>query len=396
MTIATEAQKRRILPNEPWVESPFFEELLPEQGLTPEQEEQARFYHENGYLVLEDAVPEALLDQVRRQVEPLFDPQVEDRRKSPGRFQDAWEECPAVQQVAADPAINGLLEMLYGRRAIPFQTLNFCVGTQQRGHADSIHFNCIPARYMCGVWVALEDVSERNGTLFYYPGSHKLPDYDFNTLGLRLINTLKPGSAEAMTYQDYDRYEDFIEQLMAVHGLERVTLNARKGTALIWATGLVHGGSAIREPGSSRWSQVTHYYFDDCIYYVPIFSNLTTGDLYLKKVTDIRTGEPVTATFRGLPLPELPMSNIHKLWLDYENDQDAVKLFSNHEIRNLRGEIDHLRTTLERENEDLKEQIERLNNWHWEIAHSPSMRLGRALTAPFRTLRGLFRQKSTP
>ena len=28
---------------------------------------------------------------------------------------------------------------------------------------------------MCGVWVALEDVTEGSGPLDYLPGSHKLP-----------------------------------------------------------------------------------------------------------------------------------------------------------------------------------------------------------------------------
>jgi ectoine hydroxylase-related dioxygenase (phytanoyl-CoA dioxygenase family) len=28
---------------------------------------------------------------------------------------------------------------------------------------------------MCGVWVALEDMSEGAGPLEYYPGSHKWP-----------------------------------------------------------------------------------------------------------------------------------------------------------------------------------------------------------------------------
>ena len=28
---------------------------------------------------------------------------------------------------------------------------------------------------MAGVWVAFEDITEDNGALFYYPGSHKWP-----------------------------------------------------------------------------------------------------------------------------------------------------------------------------------------------------------------------------
>ena len=33
----------------------------------------------------------------------------------------------------------------------------------------------MPEGFMCGVWVALEDMDMENGPLVYYPGSHKLP-----------------------------------------------------------------------------------------------------------------------------------------------------------------------------------------------------------------------------
>jgi hypothetical protein len=47
---------------------------------------------------------------------------------------------------------------------------------------------------------------------------------------------------------------------------------ACKGQALIWAANLLHGGSVQHDPARTRWSQVTHYYFRDCIYYTPAFS----------------------------------------------------------------------------------------------------------------------------
>ena len=53
--------------------------------------------------------------------------------------------------------ILSLFSTLYGRRAWPFQTLNFPVGTQQHYHSDSVHFSSVPERFMCGVWVDLED-----------------------------------------------------------------------------------------------------------------------------------------------------------------------------------------------------------------------------------------------
>ena len=70
--------------------------------------------------------------------------------------------------------------MLYDREVVPFQTLNFLRGTQQMAHSDTIHFSSLPAKFMAGVWIALEDVTHENGPLFYYPGSHKMPEYNFN------------------------------------------------------------------------------------------------------------------------------------------------------------------------------------------------------------------------
>jgi len=91
------------------------------------------------------------------------------------RVQDAWKTVPEVHRLAVNRHILRLLADLYGRRAFPFQTLNFPVGTQQHFHTDSVHFSSCPERFMAGVWVAFEDIDADNGPLVYYPGSHALP-----------------------------------------------------------------------------------------------------------------------------------------------------------------------------------------------------------------------------
>jgi hypothetical protein len=240
---------------------------------------------------------------------------------------------------------------------------------------------------MCGVWVALEDVGPANGTLVYYPGSHRLPDVDFDALGLRVINYNRPGALEALTYQDYERYEDYTARRMAAAGLEPVALEARAGTALVWAAGLVHGGGPILDPASTRWSQVTHFYFADCVYYAPIFSNLATGDLYLKRVVDVATGEVVPHRYRGLPLPDFPADGAYKLVLDVDGDgADRVRLVSNYEIKHLADDNAYLRGVKD-ENANLWRAKQELEAAIAAIERSPSHRLARLLTAPARALR---------
>jgi len=268
--------------NLPWVESPFFAHELKKANLSPELAEQVRRYAEDGYLIFDPEIDMAVLDDALKQVEPLYGGDL--------RKQDAWQTVSAVRQIATAPQILEMLRVLYQREPIPFQTLNFPVGTQQRTHSDSIHFNSIPQRFMCGVWVALEDVRDDNGPLHYYPGSHKLPFYDLIDMGLK--------GSEAKTVEDvygktYKAYEERLAEIVEAHGLKKATLNMPKGKAIIWSSNLLHGGEKILTPGSTRHSQVTHYFFENCVYYTPLRSDATVDKLYVRKITNIATGQPV-------------------------------------------------------------------------------------------------------
>lgn len=373
----------------PWFESPFFDRLLPERGLTSEEAEQARRFHEDGFLILPEAFPEEVVDQARAEVEPLFATQEESGGEAPGRIHDAWKDCPTVRRIASDPKVLDLLHTLYGRRPIPFQTLSFQFGSQQRPHADTIHFNSLPPRFMCGVWVALEDVDASNGSLVYYPGSHRLPDLDFEDLGLRLLNPNRSGPLDVYTYEDYDLYEGLVEELLEVHGLEPVTLEVKKGTALVWSAGLVHGGGEILVPGRTRWSQVIHCFFEGCLFYQPILSNRVTGDWYLKKITDIASGRVVPSSYRGIEVPEEAGDDILKLILDVEtsgdgdDERDVLRALTNSQLKELLREREELR----RAETALQEAHRAHEATLAAIERSPSFRLGRLLTAPVRWLR---------
>lgn len=306
-----------VTANLPWVESPFFEEIFKSKNLTKEQIEIVRDYHTNGYVVIPGMLPESLIDRVKEDSEKkAFDPNFPIKTtRDDRRVQDFWKVSEACRELAVYPALLDILQMLYDRTPVPFQTLNFCVGTQQRAHSDSIHFSSLPARFMCGAWVALEDITEDNGPVFYYPGSHRLPEYDFSLI---------KNDAGTGSYQQYPQYEDFIEKIVATEHLEGKKFLAKKGDCLIWSSNIIHGGSPLIDKNSTRWSQVTHYFFEDCYYYTPMLSNMVTNELFLRnKLENIKTGERVKQSYNGKKLNQVPTGK--KLFLLSEH----MKFFPN-------------------------------------------------------------------
>lgn len=290
-----------LLPGVPLVESPFFDEQV--ATLPPEHARVARDLNRKGYAVIDFSDPDIArkVDGIMAEFPEKFGWGAWKEGKTySARAQDAWKDDPRVRDIATNSAVLDLLSAVYGRRAFPFQTLNFPVGTQQDGHADYVHFNSIPDRFMCGVWLAFEDIDDTNGPLFYYPGSHKWPTFQNEHLGISHRQI-------AHSHAEYHRYVELWERMAEAQGLEREIFRARKGQALIWAANLVHGGSLQTDPWRTRWSQVTHYYFEGCAYTTPLANDVYNGRVFYRDIVDIRTGEPVPNIVSGEVVDEALM-----------------------------------------------------------------------------------------
>jgi hypothetical protein len=252
----------------PWFLSPLFEQMLAERKLDAEAEQYVRLFAERGYVIVDD-LGITDFDMLASQIEAEVAPPHEGGKYN--RVREAWTVSPAVRSLATAPRILELLALLYGRAPIPFQTLNFWRGSQQATHSDAYHFHSLPKHFVAGVWVALEDVDEGNGPLHYYPGSHRLPDYDF--------------------LDDEDKLKPFVDEIISTYGLEKENAYLRRGQALIWAANLLHGGDRGADETRTRRSQVTHCYFEDCSYYTPFRSDPNRGKYYFRQITDVRTGK---------------------------------------------------------------------------------------------------------
>ena len=237
------------------------------------------------------------------------------------RVVDAWETIPEVRELALLPEILSLLRALYRREPIAMQTLNFSRGTEQKPHSDSFHFCSIPLGFMCGVWIALEPVDDDNGPVVYYPRSHKLPYLEHlhfrlsgseqkshemypvyeEGLGRLLDLHFRLSGSEQKSHEMYPVYEEGLGRLLERSGLAPQRLTLPPGKALLWAGNLVHGGSPVRDRSRTRHSQVTHYYFEDCLYYQPQRSDPFLGRVEWLDKRNVATGAYITQMYNGRP-----------------------------------------------------------------------------------------------
>jgi hypothetical protein len=245
-------------------------------------------YEREGYVVFDPGVPEELIDSIRSDTENLYryegEPMELDRGVSFStgprpRIMDAWKIVDSVRTLALAPRVLAVTEHLFGRRPLPFQTLNFSVGTEQPPHMDSMAFYSDPPDYMCGVWVALEDMDMDNGPLVYYPGSHKLVrPARWDEIGERLGKHVRREDypdVNSFMADRIDQWHEYCGELVTEHGLEPAYGTIEKGQALLWAPNLLHGGAPQRDNARTRHSQVTHYFFEGCRHYSPV---RTEGD----------------------------------------------------------------------------------------------------------------------
>ncbi len=284
-------------PSRPWFEHPDWQVEAARRGLTERERALVDRFRRDGFVVVEDG---RTLDEI--DVDGIWARNAgEFAVDGGGRAHDAWTHDPAVRAVAGHPAVLDVLRMLYGREPLPFQTLNFLNGTEQATHSDIIHFSSLPSGFMCGVWMALEDVTLRQGPLHYVPGSQLLPELDYEQLGVPAVDGphdwLNPN-----TRTSYIEYEQKIGALTRENGARREQLAIRRGSFLVWSANLLHGGSPRDDRTLTRKSQVTHYYFDGVVPYTPMFSRRSESRYATRRLRNIATGKWIVPSIDGTPV----------------------------------------------------------------------------------------------
>ena len=273
--------------NEPWVESPFFYQILKKKKTNSYLKKIAIDMHENGYAIFKSDINSSLIKNINNDIlnalnngEIKKNPKIYHYNKFP-RIVEAWKFSKNVTQLALNLKLKKILTFLYDSKPLPFSTINFIGGTEQPFHSDYIHFGSMPHKYLVGAWIALEDTNRSNGPLTVIPKSHKLPLFDYQDLKRN-----KPSNILELE-KNYRIYEKFIKDLIKVKKLKPKQLLIKKGDIIIWAANLLHGGSKMLNKKLTRKSQVVHFHFNKGkFFYNPGFSIPKKGD-YVERNLDI-------------------------------------------------------------------------------------------------------------
>ena len=228
-------------------------------------------YKKNGYVTIK-ALSEDITDQINLKVDELIESgdykeNTKIYKYSEGpRIVESYKYIDIIKKIAHDPEINNFLKEIYKKQPLPFSTINFTKGSNQPLHSDYVHFGSKPEGFLCGLWIALEDIQEGSGELLVAEGSNDWPIFRYADHGLK-----KPKSLNDVK-KNYSFYESWVEKKIVSEKTPIKKALLKKGEALLWDFNLLHGGGKITNKSLTRKSLVIHYHFKDTVTYNPNFS----------------------------------------------------------------------------------------------------------------------------
>lgn len=229
-------------------------------------------YKSDGYVVI-DLLNDEICEKINLKIDEIItsgnykeNTKIYKYNQDSHRIVEAWKYISEISDVAHSPIIKKTLYNFYNKKPLPFSTINFTHGSNQPLHSDYVHFGSIPEGYLCGVWIALEDIKEGSGELQIGLETNKWPIFRFSDHGLK-----KPKSIKDIK-NNYNCYENWVEKKIKEDNIQIKKCYLKKGQALIWDYNLLHGGAEIKNSNLTRKSLVIHYHFEKTIAYNPNFS----------------------------------------------------------------------------------------------------------------------------
>ena len=180
------------------------------------------------------------------------------------REASARSSSPAFAQLATHSELTDLLTICYGRQAYASQFLVAQDGPKPEPSTIADQFQSDPDGFLCGSWIALEDIVTDVETFCLYPGSHRNP----------------PLSPE---------HRLLSRQRLQENGFDARLIKARCGDVLITHSRLHHVCPGIEGGPASSWTPMVTLLFAGCRLIDPA-KCIGSGKYAYRRSSDLKTG----------------------------------------------------------------------------------------------------------
>lgn len=222
-------------------------------------EEQAAFYREHGYLVVENALNLDEVEELRRETVAICRGERGEIRNA---FQHTAEETDdevisrylcihfphkiseIMHSYLAHPVIVDVLTKIIGPNVKCMQSMLFVKSAGKPGQAWHQDEDFIPSRdrSLTGAWMALDDATVENGTLWLLPGSHK------------------PGVLWPQDQQNDPRFDCTVESYgFPYRDEDAIPVNVKTGAIVFFNGYLLHRSLPNNASSGYRRVLVNHY-----------------------------------------------------------------------------------------------------------------------------------------
>jgi phytanoyl-CoA hydroxylase len=225
----------------------------------------ADYYSENGYVVIRNVLPPALLDKMVAAYTSTLLPSTERFYRTMNQmyeknqfnehghvkqaFQDvhSYAQVPSIKNAALDIYFSDEMQHAL-REATGFdshfltQSMLFDRSAATRPHQDWWYTDSVPSGHITGVWIALEDIHEKSGRFYCQPRTQKLDSFHAGLPNL--------------THEEWlARHRQYLSE-------HREDLHApamKKGDIMFFNSGVVHGALEVQDESFSRKSMTGHF-----------------------------------------------------------------------------------------------------------------------------------------
>lgn len=219
-------------------------------------------WNQDGYVVLEKAYPDDMIDRYVAEWEQVCGPLhhhpdlTVDAPRLGGHRETDYMILPSLMEMVTYKPVQDVIESLIGEPVGANLVLSGMVSTRRNWHVDHyLNPPCVGDAYSA-TWIALGDIDARSGPFQAIPGSHLW--WPGKTITKRLIGRAVDLGDDRWPAHSEEVLTPLVQAEAARRGAEIMTYLPKRGDCLIWSSRLMHRGSIPEIDNMHRPALIWH------------------------------------------------------------------------------------------------------------------------------------------